>query len=86
MLTKNKILERSVQAFTYKYIGIIKSPGADVARFKYFQSRIKYANNATKHNPIVQKFQTRMPPKARFLVPMNSVFNMKILIIAPPKR
>jgi len=63
---------------------MINIAGAEVARFKYFQSWMKYPRRATRHIPTVQKFQTKIPASARFFGPTNSVMRIKIQFNAPP--
>ena len=62
------------------------NPGAEVARFKYLQSLIRYADKATKHRPIVQKFHTIIPASALLFGSAYSVFKMKTPAIVPPKK
>ena len=59
--------------------------GKDVAKFKYFQSGMRYPRRAAIHIPTVQKFQIKVAAKGRFDSPTNSVFKMKMQFKAPPK-
>ena len=61
------------------------NPGAEVARFRYLQSLIKYAKKATKHKPMVQKFYPVIPASALLFGPAYSVFKIKMPAIALPK-